>query len=51
MVVFCATFAPGFQFNVDFSVKYWLAKGARKDQLLVGMGTYGRGFRLQVSTS
>ncbi len=37
----------GFQFNVDFSVSYWLEKGARKEQLLVGMGAYGRGFRLQ----
>ena len=39
--------SAGFQFNVDFSVNYWLKKGAKKEQLLVGMGAYGRGFRLQ----
>ena len=32
---------------MDFSVNYWLAKGARNNQLLIGMGAYGRGFRLQ----
>ena len=39
--------SPGFQFNTDFSVNYWLSKGAKKEQLLLGVGTYGRGFRLQ----
>jgi GH18 family chitinase len=27
-------------------MQYWLSKGARRDQLLVGMGAYGRGFNL-----
>ena len=39
--------SPGFNFNTDFSVKYWLQKGAKKSQLLLGLGTYGRGFRLE----
>lgn len=38
--------SPGFQMNTDFSMRYWQAGGAKKSQLLLGMGAYGRGFRL-----
>ena len=36
----------GYQLNTDFSMNYWLSLGARKDQLVMGVGSYGRGFRL-----
>ena len=32
--------------NTNFSMHYWVSLGARKDQLLVGIGLYGRGFKL-----
>ncbi len=32
--------------NTEFSMQYYLDGGATKDQLLLGMGTYGRGYRL-----
>jgi len=38
--------SPGYHFNIDFSVNYWLEKGAKRSQLLVGLATYGRGFTL-----
>jgi hypothetical protein len=38
----------GFRLNVEFSVQHFLNLGASKEKLLVGMGTYGRGFRLEV---
>ncbi len=34
------------QFNVDFSVNYWLSKGAPGDKINLGLGTYGRSFTL-----
>ena len=41
---------PGYLFNANFSMIYWHQLGARKDQLLMGMATYGRGFRLADSS-
>ena len=41
---------PGYQRNTNFSMHYWLQLGARKDQLLLGMAAYGRGFRLADSS-
>ena len=32
--------------NVDFAVQYWIAKGAPREKLNLGMATYGRSFRL-----
>ena len=32
--------------NTDFSIRYWMSKGASPQQLLLGMGAYGRGFNL-----
>jgi len=32
--------------SVSWAVDYWLERGARADQLLVGFGTYGRGWKL-----
>jgi chitinase len=32
------------QLNVDFAVKYWLAKGASADKINLGLGTYGRSY-------
>eukprot|EP00929_Paragymnodinium_shiwhaense_P033090 TRINITY_DN18238_c0_g1_i1.p1 TRINITY_DN18238_c0_g1~~TRINITY_DN18238_c0_g1_i1.p1 ORF type:complete len:799 (+),score=136.39 TRINITY_DN18238_c0_g1_i1:173-2569(+) len=33
--------------SVDWAVSYWLAKGASADKLTMGIGTYGRGWKLQ----
>ncbi|UYV62805.1 Cht9 [Cordylochernes scorpioides] len=33
--------------NVNFSINYWLAMGAPRDKLVLGMGLYGRSFTLQ----
>jgi chitinase len=33
-------------FNVNHSVSYWIANGAPRDKLVLGMGTYGRGVTL-----
>ena len=38
--------SPGYQMNTNFSMTYWLSLGARKEQLVMGLGGYGRGFRL-----
>ena len=38
--------SPGFQMNTDFAMQYWMEKGASPNQLLLGMGAYGRGFNL-----
>jgi len=32
--------------TVDFAMKYWEQKGASKEKLVLGMGTYGRSFTL-----
>ena len=37
---------PGYLRNTNFSMHYWNQLGARKDQLLLGMAAYGRGFML-----
>jgi len=31
----------------DFAIKYWIQKGATKDKLIIGIGTYGHSFTLQ----
>ncbi|KAH9497248.1 putative chitinase 2 [Dermatophagoides farinae] len=36
-----------FQLNVNFSINYWLAKGAPRNKIVLGMGTYGRAFTLR----
>ena len=38
--------SPGYQLNANFSMNYWLSLGARKEQLVMGVGAYGRGFQL-----
>ena len=37
---------PGYQRNTNFSMYYWNQLGASKDQLLLGLAAYGRGFTL-----
>lgn len=37
--------------NVDWAVQYWLSKGAPRDKLILGLGTYGRSFRLTSSAN
>ena len=37
---------PGYQRNTNFSMYYWNQIGASKDQLLLGLAAYGRGFTL-----
>lgn len=32
--------------NTNFSMNYWVSLGAKKEQLVMGVGTYGRGFTL-----
>ncbi|KAF8787216.1 Chitotriosidase-1 like protein [Argiope bruennichi] len=32
--------------NVNYAIKYWIAKGAPKNKIILGMGTYGRSFTL-----
>ena len=39
------------QLNVEWSVKYWLSKGASKDKLILGLATYGRSFKLGSSSA
>jgi chitinase len=31
----------------DFAIKYWIQKGAPKDKLNLGIGSYGHSFTLQ----
>jgi len=38
---------PGHSFNTKASIDYWLKRGAKKSQLLVGLAAYGRGFTLR----
>ncbi len=33
-------------FNTDYAINYWLDGGASKDQILLGVPAYGRGFVL-----
>ncbi len=40
--------SPGYLMNTDFSIKYWLDLGARPEQIVLGVGAYGRGFLLKV---
>ncbi|CAG2122088.1 unnamed protein product, partial [Medioppia subpectinata] len=35
--------------NVNFSINYWISKGAPRNKIVLGMGTYGRSFTLQRS--
>lgn len=32
--------------NVDYAVKYWISNGASPEKLILGMGSYGRSFRM-----
>ncbi len=38
--------SPGYHWNSNYSVHFWLEGGAKKSQLLLGMAAYGRGFML-----
>nr|AQZ26771.1 chitinase 3 [Tigriopus japonicus] len=38
---------PGYHLNQEFSMDYYVQLGARKEQLLMGLAAYGRGFTLQ----
>lgn len=33
--------------NMNYSVNYWISKGAPREKIILGMGLYGRGFTLQ----
>ncbi|XP_076356556.1 chitinase-3-like protein 1 [Tachypleus tridentatus] len=37
--------------NVNFSVNYWISKGAPRNKLILGMGLYGRSFTLASATN
>lgn len=37
--------------NVDYAIKYWIKKGAAKEKIILGMGTYGRTFTLASSNT
>ena len=37
--------------NVDYAVKYWLTLGASPEKLNLGMGSYGRSFKMCGSSS
>ena len=32
--------------NQDYAINYWLSEGTPKEKLVVGMGLYGRSFRM-----
>ena len=34
------------QLNVEWAVNYWISKGAAREKLVLGLGTYGRSFKL-----
>jgi len=38
------------ELNVDYALRYWLGKGAPADKLVLGLGTYGRAFKLKSSS-
>ncbi len=38
------------ELNVDYALRYWLGKGAPADKLVLGLGTYGRAFKLNSPT-
>jgi chitinase len=40
---------PNPMFNMEFAANYWVAGGASKAKLVLGMATYGRGFTLSGS--
>jgi len=37
----------GYPLSVSWAVEYWMEKGASADKLTMGVGTYGRGWKLQ----
>ncbi|XP_076304901.1 acidic mammalian chitinase-like isoform X2 [Tachypleus tridentatus] len=37
--------------NVNFSINYWISKGAPRNKLVLGMGLYGRSFTLASSSN
>merc|ERR1712141_140471 len=37
--------------NVVWASQYWVSLGAPKEKLMIGMGTYGRGFTLETPDS
>merc|ERR1719273_1233801 len=37
----------GYPLSVSWAVDYWLDHGAKPEQLTMGLGTYGRGWKLQ----
>ena len=37
--------------NIDSSVKYWIAAGAPKNKLVLGLASYGRSFTLSNPSS
>ncbi|CAJ0583248.1 unnamed protein product, partial [Mesorhabditis spiculigera] len=37
---------PQRYWNVDWAAKHWVEKGMPREKLLIGLGTYGRGFTL-----
>ncbi|CAB4066609.1 E3.2.1.14 [Lepeophtheirus salmonis] len=37
---------PGYHFNSNYSMNYYVQNGAPKEKLLMGFGAYGRGFQL-----
>ncbi|XP_041364781.1 chitotriosidase-1-like [Gigantopelta aegis] len=38
------------QLNIDWAANYWVSKGAPKDKITIGLGTYGRSFTLTSTT-
>ena len=35
-----------FNFLKDWAVNYWISKGAQREKLIMGLGTYGRTFKV-----
>ncbi|XP_041364780.1 acidic mammalian chitinase-like [Gigantopelta aegis] len=38
------------ELNIDWAANYWVSKGAPKDKITIGLGTYGRSFTLTSTT-